>query len=76
MLAYAEKLTVSPSQLQDTDIDALRNAGWEDAGIYEATALTALFNLTGRLEAASGLPPDVVPAGSRLPEARRDSRSD
>jgi alkylhydroperoxidase family enzyme len=48
-------------------------AGWDEEGIYEATALAALFNLRGRLEAASGLPPDEVPALARPPEARAEA---
>ncbi|MGH9895974.1 MAG: carboxymuconolactone decarboxylase family protein [bacterium] len=70
LLDYAEKLTKAPSTVDDADFEALRRAGWDEEGIYEATALAALFNFSGRLEAASGLPPDEVPAGARLPEAR------
>lgn len=53
--------------LDDADIAALRAVGWDDRGIYEATALISFFNYSGRLEAASGLPLDQVPAGARLP---------
>ncbi len=72
LLAYAEKLTKSPSQLEDSDVDALREAGWSEDAIYEATALISFFNFSGRLEAASGLPPDEVPAGAVTPEARSE----
>jgi len=72
LLAYAEKLTKSPSQLEDADVDALREAGWSEDGVYEATALISFFNFSGRLEAASGLPPDEVPAGAVTPEARSE----
>ena len=70
LLAYAEKLTNHPSQLGDDDVTELRETGWSEEAIYEATCLVALFNFSGRLEAASGLPADVVPAGSVTPEAR------
>ncbi len=70
LLAYAEKLTKAPGQLEDRDIDALREAGWSEDAIYEATALISFFNCSGRLEAASGLPPDEVPVGAVTPEAR------
>lgn len=70
LLAYAEKLTKAPSQLEDSDVDNLREAGWDEDAIYEATALISFFNFSGRLEAASGLPPDDVPAGTITPEAR------
>jgi len=69
LLEYAEKLTKAPATIEDADVDALRSAGWDDDGIYEATALVSFFNFSGRMEAASGLPPDEVPAGARPPEA-------
>lgn len=72
LLEYAEKLTKAPSSIDDADIDALRQAGWAEQGIYEATALTSFFNFSGRLEAASGLPPDEVPGGARLREAQAE----
>jgi alkylhydroperoxidase family enzyme len=64
LLAYAKKLTEAPSLLKDADLDALREAGWDDRGIYEASALISFFNFSGRLEAASGLPMDTPPAKS------------
>lgn len=51
----------------------LREAGWDD-GIYEATALISLFNFSGRIEAASGLPIDEVPEGVRMPETTPEKR--
>lgn len=70
LLAYAKKLTESPAFLDDDDFAALRAAGWDDAGVYEATALVGFFNFTGRMEAASGLPPDQIPHDARMAEAR------
>jgi alkylhydroperoxidase family enzyme len=67
LLSYAKKLTEAPSMLEDADVDALRAVGWDERAIYEATALISLFNYSGRLEAASGLPLDQVPAEARLP---------
>jgi alkylhydroperoxidase family enzyme len=73
LLEYAEKLTKSPAMIDDADFESLRSSGWSEEGIYEGTALTSFFNLTGRMEAASGLPPDEVPAGARLREARAEA---
>ena len=61
LLTYAKKLTQEPSMVEDSDIEDLRAAGWNEKGIYEATALISLFNFTGRMEAASGLPMDEIP---------------
>ena len=69
LLAYAKKLTQEPSMVEDSDIEELRTAGWDEQGIYEATALISYFNCTGRMEAASGLPMDRIPEQARFPEA-------
>lgn len=58
LLEYAEKLTMEPSIIGDADIGVLATAGWDDAGIREMTRLIAFYNISGRLEAASGLPKD------------------
>ncbi len=69
LLGYAKKLTQEPDMIEDADVQALREAGWDEDGIYEATALISYFNFSGRMEAASGLPMDEVPEGVRMPEA-------
>lgn len=74
LLAYAKKLTEEPSMIEDEDIEALRAASWDEDGIYEATALISLFNFSGRMEAASGLPMDEVPEGVKMAEAIPDGR--
>jgi alkylhydroperoxidase family enzyme len=74
VLTYAVKLTDAPGAIEDADIDALRTAGWDEDGIWQASALTSFFNFTGRMEAAAGLPPDEVPITSRFKEAKPDGR--
>ena len=71
LLGYAQKLTDMPAAVEDADIAALRGAGWDDRAIYEATALIAFFNFSGRMEAASGLPQDELAADARIPEMGR-----
>ena len=75
LLAYATRLTEQPTLIGDADIAALRAAGWNDRGIWEATALISFFDFTARMEAAAGLPADVIPPDARLPEAKSDARS-
>ncbi len=70
LLAYAKKLTEKPHLMEDDDIDALRQAGLDDAAVYEATALISLYNFSGRMEAASGLPVDRIPEHVELAEAK------
>lgn len=72
LLTYAKKLTETPNQIDDEDIEALHAAGWDDDAVYEATALISFFNCSGRLEAASGLPMDEIPVSARFAEAKAD----
>ncbi len=70
LLRYASKLTETPSLMNEDDIGLLRECGWNERAIWEITALTSFFNFSGRLEAASGLPPDQIPDGAKFAEAR------
>jgi alkylhydroperoxidase family enzyme len=72
LLSYAKKLTEAPNMIEDADIDRLRDSGWDEQGIYEATALISFFNFTGRMEAASGLPMDRIPESAPMAEAKSD----
>lgn len=70
LLRYASKLTETPSFVTEKDIATLKESGWDERAIWEITALTSFFNFSGRLEAASGLPPDQIPEDAKLAEAR------
>lgn len=70
LLRYASKLTETPSLVGKDDIEGLKACGWNERAIWEATALISFFNFSGRLEAASGLPPDEIPEGAKFAEAR------
>lgn len=69
LLSYASKLTETPSLVDKDDIRSLRSVGWSEQEIWEITALISFFNFSGRLEAASGLPPDEIPDGVAFAEA-------
>jgi alkylhydroperoxidase family enzyme len=70
LLRYAGKLTETPSLVDEDDVGKLRECGWNERAIWEITALISFFNFSGRLEAASGLPPDKIPEGAKFAEAR------
>jgi uncharacterized peroxidase-related enzyme len=70
LLRYASKLTEAPSLMGPADSDALRQVGWSDEAVWEIAALVSFFNFSGRLEAASGLPPDQIPEHAGIAEAR------
>ena len=53
MLDFALKLTESSSTCAEADVDALREAGWNDKEIMDIAQVAAMFNFTNRL--ASGL---------------------
>ncbi len=72
LLSFAKKVTEAPAMIGDSDIERLKQAGWDERGIYEATALISFFNMTGRIEAVSGLPPDEIPEDARMAEAQGD----
>ena len=59
-----------PSFVGEEDVAALKESGWDDRAIWEITALASFFNFSGRMEAASGLPPDEIPEGKGFAEAR------
>ena len=69
LLGFAKKVTEAPSMIGDSDVEAMKNAGWDDNGIFEATMLISFFNMTGRVEAVSGMPPDEIPDSAKMPEA-------
>jgi alkylhydroperoxidase family enzyme len=70
LLSYASKLTETPNMVDSGDTENLRSAGWNEQAIWEITALASFFNFSGRLEAASGLPPDQIPQGATFAEGR------
>ncbi len=70
LLSYAVKLTENPGFVDKEDTEKLASVGWSEKAIWEMTALISFFNFSGRMEAASGLPPDQIPEGARLAEAK------
>ena len=53
MLDFAVKLTEASDRCTDEDVQALRDAGWNDEEIMDIAQVAAMFNFTNRL--ASGL---------------------
>jgi alkylhydroperoxidase family enzyme len=49
MLAFIEKLTLTPDSLSATDVAPLRRAGLSDAAIEDAIHVCTLFNVYDRL---------------------------
>ena len=53
LVDYAIKLTTSPDAMTEGDVEALREAGLEDAGILDVCQIVAYYNYVNRL--ADGL---------------------
>jgi alkylhydroperoxidase family enzyme len=62
LLVYAEKLTREPAAITDGDIEVLRDHGFDDAQLWEATFTVAIFNLFTRMAEAFDIapPPEMV----------------
>ncbi len=59
MLEFCEKLTRTPAAVTRTDVEGLRELGFDDAAIHDIVQVTALFNYYDRL--ADGLGIDSEP---------------
>ncbi|WP_298854093.1 carboxymuconolactone decarboxylase family protein [uncultured Ruegeria sp.] len=57
-LRYAEKLTVSPGAMVDSDVAQLKEAGWEDGEILEINQIVGYFNYANRLLNGLGVTTD------------------
>lgn len=53
MLTYTEKLTLTPWEMVEADVIALRNIGFSDAAILDINQVTGYYALVNRL--ADGL---------------------
>ena len=48
LLHYAEKLTILPGAMEQSDIDEMKNAGVDDSEILEANQIISYFNYVNR----------------------------
>lgn len=55
MLAYAEKLTVHPWEMQEQDVIQLRQAGFSDAAILDINQVTSYYAFANRLADGLGI---------------------
>jgi len=54
-LTYAAKLTLDIAKMAQTDIQAMRDAGWDDGEILEINQVTAYFNYANRTVLGLGI---------------------
>jgi uncharacterized peroxidase-related enzyme len=57
LLRFVRKVTQESFKIGEEDISALHEAGWDDASIYYAITVSALFNFYNRWISATGVHP-------------------
>jgi uncharacterized peroxidase-related enzyme len=48
VLRYVKKLTLTPNQVTQTDIDVILSVGWDETAVVHANLVCAFFNLMNR----------------------------
>jgi alkylhydroperoxidase family enzyme len=69
LLEFVETVTRHAHRVSDEQVQALRDAGWNDEQIAEAVYDTALFNLFVRLADAFGIAPPAMYEPHGIPKA-------
>ncbi|MFW6193712.1 MAG: carboxymuconolactone decarboxylase family protein [Gemmatimonadota bacterium] len=55
LAAYAEKLTLSPGEVEEADVEALRGAGLSDEAVLHACEVVAYYNFVNRTAEGLGV---------------------
>ena len=71
MLEFAATITRAAYKVTDEQVQGLRDVGWTDEQIAEATYVAALFNLFVRLADTFGIEPPAVYEPGGVPSAAR-----
>jgi uncharacterized peroxidase-related enzyme len=58
MLAFAEKVTRASALIEERDRQALREAGFSDAEIWDIAAVASFFNMSNRMASAVDMRPN------------------
>ena len=58
LFRFADKLTRKPFDIEEEDIEALKQAGWDDAAVRETVLTVAYFNYVNRVSLGLGLVAD------------------
>ena len=58
MLAYAVKLTRSPAEMTQRDVQVLRSAGFSDRDILDIVEVTSYYAYANRIADGLGVPPE------------------
>jgi uncharacterized peroxidase-related enzyme len=58
LFRYADKLSRRPADMEKSDVDRLREHGWDDAAILETALVVSLYACANRFSAGVGLVAD------------------
>ena len=58
MLDFASKLTADPSNVDDTDREMLRDAGFKEKEIWDIASVASFYNMTNRMASAVDMQPN------------------
>jgi uncharacterized peroxidase-related enzyme len=72
MLDYAIKITRSPVDCSEQDIEELRRHGFTTDDIYDIIQTAAIYNFNNRVASAAGFIPDRSYHGTFREEPRRE----
>lgn len=59
MLRFAEKVTKTSAEIEETDRQALRDAGFSDRDIFDIASVAGFFNMTNRVASATDMRPNA-----------------
>lgn len=68
VLAYVGKLTQAPAKMTEADAQAVYDAGWSEAALYDAVQVCALFNYMNRIVEGTGVAPYPIEPAAATPE--------
>jgi uncharacterized peroxidase-related enzyme len=80
MLDYAVKLTRTPGEMCEADVEGLKAVGFDDTGVLDICQVTAYFNLVNRLADGTGVEleeywtPDEMSITREALEAKKAAR--
>ncbi|MCG8460763.1 MAG: hypothetical protein MI919_31145 [Holophagales bacterium] len=58
MLDYVVRLTLTPGEMREADVAALREVGFSDVAIHDIVQVTALFAYYNRIADGLGIDPE------------------
>lgn len=71
ILAYVGKLTKTPARMTPADAQPVYEAGWDEQALFDAIAVSALFNMMNRIVHGAGIRLDPRTLSSNEIEARK-----